>query len=402
MHGVWRASSATLLLVASLPADTHLPGGQETALTPNADVPNASRAAPEFAPMDPDYALTPGLFRSVPKGGRKQTVELTYRLEGGNGDFGWCREVEFVSPYILGPEDLRTLQGLMALAAEQAIYWGDRSFVINYPQDELGRQLALRFEAKDDAREQRVLPVVASMAGLARAVGLDDRAGESIASLRRSLKRLSTVTVFLNHKEWRALVDGPDRGRKSVRRCCGSYRLASACWADDMGGVNSLRAAVNPQLSGVAFAGSLGQSLGTKYIRMDMREVRALRAGPARLIHQRLCAWINPGRRGRVKLSTLAAYAWHDAAPSPNAAKWRRKAVRRALRELQGFERAWAVSEYAPGKFEIGRPDSPQVSGGDDGGVIDVEDGAISASDEAGRETAECLVGGRPLWRLED
>ena len=371
-------------------------------MTLNADAPNAAAASDllEFAPMDPDCALTPGLFRSVPKGGRKQTVELTYRLEGGDEDNGWCREVEFVSPYVLGPDDLRTLQGLMALAAAQAVFWGDRSFVINYPQDELGRQLALRFEAKDDACEQRVLPVVASMAEMARAVGLDDRAGESIAGLRRSLKRLSTVTVFLKVKKWRVRGSGPDRGPEPVGRYGGSYRLVSACWADDVGGVNSLRAAVNPKLSEVAFAGSLSCSVGIKYIRMDMREVRALRAGPARLIHQRLCAWINPGRRGRVKLSTLAAYAWHDAAPSPHAAKWRRKAVRRALRELQGFERPWAVSEYAPGRFEIGRPGSPLDCGSDADTVIDIEDRSGPDPDEVTRETIEYLVGGRALWQL--
>ena len=49
---------------------------------------------------------------------------------------------------------------------------------------------------------------------------------------------------------------------------------------------------------------------GAQHVRIDMDEVRALQTDPARLIHQRLCGWIDPGKSGRVELDTLCGYAW--------------------------------------------------------------------------------------------
>ena len=364
---------------------------------------SGERKLPEFAPVHPDYALAPGLFRSVPSGAHKRTVELVYGVEGGNPEgAGWRREVEFVSPYVLGPGDLRALQGLMALAAEQAVYWEDRSWVISRPEDELGRQLALRFEAKDDARDERVLQISGSLADLARAVGVDERSGKAIGVLKRSLKRLATVTVWLRASRWTHVYDVGRAPRKQTKKREGSYRLASAWWAEgDVGSSGALRAAVNPALSEVALAAVLPGGTGVKYIRMDMREVRELRTGAARLIHQRLCAWINPGAGGRVKLSTLCGYVYPEDAPTRGAAKKRRRAVRGALRELEGFDPAWGVEEYAPGRFAIARPGG--VAGGaavqnelrllaapeEDGGAASLAD---AADGQAVRRTVQCRV----------
>ena len=98
-----------------------------------------------------------------------------------------------------------------------------------------------------------------------------------------------------------------------------------------------------------------------KYIRIDLQEVRALRSDATRLIHQRLCGWIDPGQGGRVGLDALCGYVWPDDAPTKRALRWRRAAVRRSLRELQGFERPWTVAEHDRGKFAIQRPGRPQV-----------------------------------------
>lgn len=45
-----------------------------------------------------------------------------------------------------------------------------------------------------------------------------------------------------------------------------------------------------------------------------MAEVRVLQTDPARLMHQRLCGWIDPGKSGRVELDTLCGYVWPDEA----------------------------------------------------------------------------------------
>ena len=82
---------------------------------------------------------------------------------------------------------------------------------------------------------------------------------------------------------------------------------------------------------------------------------------PARLMHQRLCGWIDPGKSGRVELDTLCGYVWPGQATNPNTLKTRRQAARRALPELAAL--GWAVSEYAKNKFEIGRPKATHLLG---------------------------------------
>jgi hypothetical protein len=84
-----------------------------------------------------------------------------------------------------------------------------------------------------------------------------------------------------------------------------------------------------------------------------MAEVRALQTDPARLIHQRLCGWIDPGKAGRAELDTLCGYVWPDEA-NAEAMKKRRQKARKALAELDAV--GWKVNEYAEGKWEIGRP----------------------------------------------
>jgi hypothetical protein len=104
--------------------------------------------------------------------------------------------------------------------------------------------------------------------------------------------------------------------------------------------------ALNPQIAEAI--------LGKRpYTRIEMAEVRALQTDPARLIHQRLCGWIDPGKTGRVELDTLAGYVWPEGA-NPEAMKKRRQKARKALVELDSV--GWKVREYAPGKWEIGRP----------------------------------------------
>lgn len=84
-----------------------------------------------------------------------------------------------------------------------------------------------------------------------------------------------------------------------------------------------------------------------------MNEVRALRSEPARIIHQRLCGWINPGKMGRISLDTICSYAWPDDA-TDDALRKRRQLARKALDELVSI--GWTVREYVRGKLEIKRP----------------------------------------------
>jgi len=123
------------------------------------------------------------------------------------------------------------------------------------------------------------------------------------------------------------------------------FRLLSEYASDQRNG--RLYVALNPLIASAVIGGG-------RHARIEMSEVRALHADPARLMHQRLCGWIDPGKSGRVELDTLCGYVWPEEA-SAEAMKKRRQAARKALDELKKLP-GWAVNEYARMKFEIGRP----------------------------------------------
>lgn len=297
----------------------------------------------EFAPMDPDCVLADGLFRSLRKGARKQRLHVVY---GPPED-----RIEFKAPDRLGVDDMRVLQGLMALAAKQSLDYDESAILIQEPGDRIGEQLALAFEATGDSVLGVGCRLRGSFATLVRAIGADAGSGTALKGIQECLRRLCAVTVFAT------VVDKLDVRK---RRITASIRLVSAIFEEPVaGGPGSLITAVNPKLASIALAG-IGKQR-TKYIRIDLREVRALTSDPARLLHQRLCGWIDPGSRCQVKLDRLLQYIWPEPAPSRKAAAWRRGRARAALRELETFKRPWTASEIERGKFEIVRPPRPDL-----------------------------------------
>jgi hypothetical protein len=193
------------------------------------------------------------------------------------------------------------------------------------PTAELPRQLRLFLEPKFEAVGQDALVVRESMTSLLAEIGLTD-GGDNIRAIKACLLRMANVTVVVTN---------------GIRQR--SFHLMSYAFDEEDG---RLFVALNPQIAEAI--------LGRRpYTRIEMAEVRALQTDPARLIHQRLCGWIDPGKAGRVELDTLAGYVWPDQA-NAEAMKKRRQKARKALAELATV--GWKVSEYAAGKWEIGRP----------------------------------------------
>ena len=122
------------------------------------------------------------------------------------------------------------------------------------------------------------------------------------------------------------------------------FRILSGYASDEREG--RLFVALNPRIA-EAVVGERPHS------RLCMTEIRGLKTDPARLMHQRLCGWIDPGKSGRVELDTLCGYVWPDEA-NPNTLKMRRQVARRALDELATV--GWTLDEYARGKWELKRP----------------------------------------------
>lgn len=268
---------------------------------------------------DPAHCLAPGLFRSLKRGERKKLkLDVTYT----HGE----DSIRFWGPEPLGCDDLRVLQGLVAMAAVS----GENSRGIVLRSDtasETGQQLRLWLDLKWDAIEKDALVAKGSFRQLARELGYADDGGSQFKTIRGCIERLWAVSVIIEQS-------GKRQG----------FRILSDYASDEQEG--KLFVAINPRLAEAV----MGER---PYTRIDMNEVRALQTDPARLIHQRLCGWIDLGKKGRVELDTLCSYVWPDEVMNVNAIKKRRQTARKALDELVAV--GWTVVEYARSKWEIGR-----------------------------------------------
>jgi len=272
---------------------------------------------------DPAHCLAPGLFRSLKRGDRKKLkLDVTYQ-------YGEDR-IEFSGPEPLGTDDLRVLQGLVAMAA---ISGDSGRGILLKPEttNKIGHQLRLFLELDWDSKEADAMVVKGSFRQLAHELGYTMDSGGVFRIIRKSIERLWKVSVIVQ------------RGKRRQ-----GFRILSEYASDEDAG--KLFVALNPRLA-EAIIGN------RPHTRIDMTEVRGLQTDPARLIHQRLCGWIDPGKFGRVELDTLCRYVWPDETINPNTIKTRRKIAQKALVELSNID--WTITEYAKGKWGIGRPSPP-------------------------------------------
>lgn len=275
---------------------------------------------------DPAHCLAPGLFRSLKRGDRKRLkLDVTYQYGEDS--------IRFWGPEPLGADDLRVLQGLVATAAISGE--GGRGILLRPdPKSGVGEQLRLFLDLKWDAVEKDAMVVKGSYRQLAREIGYATDGGSQFKNIRKCIERLWAVSVIVDR-------DGKRQG----------FRILSEYASDE--GTGKLFLALNPRLAEAI----MGERAHT---RIEMQEVRAL-GDDAVLIHQRLCAWIDVGKSGRIGLDSLCGYVWPDAPyllmPEQKKSSLHRQhhlKVRRALKELLTLE--WLVDEYAKEKFEITRP----------------------------------------------
>lgn len=262
---------------------------------------------------DPAHCLAPGLFRSLKRGDRKKLkLDVTY-------PYGEGEQIEFSGPEPLGADDLRILQGLIAMGGPKGI------ILTSEPSLEPAKQLRLFLEPKWEAAESDGLVIKGSYRALAKEIGYANI--EDSKPIRECIERLWKVSIIV----------------QSGKRRMG-FRLLSEYASDDADG--KLFVALNPRIAEAI--------LGRRpHARIEMGEVRKLETDPARLMHQRLCGWIDPGKSGKVEIDKLCGYVWPDVA-NDEAMKKRRQAARKALAELVAV--GWTVSEYAKTKFDIKRP----------------------------------------------
>lgn len=266
---------------------------------------------------DPLHCLAPGLFRALKRGERKHS-KLDVVHEYGNG-----RRVEFSGPEPLGADDLRILQGLVAMAGPSGLVLSPE------PKTDGGQQLRMLLEPKWEAAEADAMVVKGSYRTLAKEIGAEVDSGGAFKHIQRCIERLWKVSIIAQS------------GRKRQ-----GFRLLADYASDETDG--RLYVALNPMIAQAVMGGG-------QHVRISMDEVRALSSETARLLHQRLCGWIDPGKSGKAGIDALCGYAWPDGA-SASAMRKRRQRARTALPELEAL--GWSITEYARGKYDISRPKS--------------------------------------------
>lgn len=263
---------------------------------------------------DPMHCLAPGLFRSLKRGERKKSkLDITYH-------YGLDTHVRFVGFEPLGADDMRLLQGLVALAGPEGVLLSPN------PSASIPRQLRLELAPKSDALHSDGLVVHHQLTRLLREVGWH-HSGANLRTVKASLVRMSNVTVIIERRSRQA-----------------SFHLMSHVFDENDG---SLFVCLNPQLAEAV--------LGHRpHSRIYLDEVRGLSTDPARLMHQRLCGWIDPGKHGRVELDTLCGYIWPESGTSA-AMRKRRQFARQAIEQLRSI--GWMCEEYSNRKWLIRRPE---------------------------------------------
>ncbi|WP_374291729.1 replication protein C, IncQ-type [Paenirhodobacter enshiensis] len=275
------------------------------------------------ARIDRAHALAPGLFRSLGPGDRKRLkLDITY-------DYGNGEKLEFWGKDPLGVFDMRVFQGLIAMAGPDGIILEN-----SQKADETGQNLLTRLyepadeEVRNAVIKPRSLEVRDSLKRLAREIGAPEN-GQSIKQIKHSIERLFGVTVMVRC------------GNKSL-----GSRLLSAYFSDDSNG--ALRASLNPRLAHAVMGGG-------PHARIDLIEARSLKSDAVRLLHQRLSAFVDPGKSRTVSTETLAGYIWPDPAESPRTARSRMTKVRKAVGELRSAT-GWNITEIKPDQWRFIRP----------------------------------------------
>lgn len=270
------------------------------------------------------YALAPGLFLSLKKGGRRlQPLDVEYRY-GQSG-----AALRFSGSEQLDSADLRVFQAILSVARSSGT---DINEVTDNPA-EIG--LRRRLDCVGTEASAPIRTVEIHPADILRKSGLTDT-GSNRIRLRTSLERMAGVRVESIMPPFSHT----------------SYQLIAT---DDAATGRRLRVAFNPTLSAGITHG--------QYARISLRETRTLESPAAHLIHQRLCAWIDPGRQKVLSVKTLCGYVWGPESATGICASTKRRRemqARRACDEIDGKLPGWLFERIDSGRYRVTRPDMEQ------------------------------------------
>lgn len=268
----------------------------------------------KYAKLAPQVVGAAGLFRSVKSGTRAQRLDVEYEAKG--------LRFRFMAPFLLGVDDMRVMQGIVAIACAQ-----NPKFT------------ATLDEAVDDQFTQitrlltHTLDVCTTYDELARTIGYDAAGSSADTTIRNALERFFTVSVFIQ-----------PAGRKAARTFEAGHifeRLTSD-------GANQRVTVKLCSLLAFAVLGGPGT-----YMRDDLVEARKLKTDTTRLLHMHL-AWLAPGNSANVGLTTLVSYVYGNDSVTADTQRKRRARVIAAVKKI-AEELGWVATRSRSG-YRITRP----------------------------------------------
>lgn len=269
-----------------------------------------------LAKHDPATCMAAGLFQPIRRGKRPKGV--THVAQFTN------LKLEFRCFWQLGAEDLRVLQGLLALASPldvPDILTADSMLTNN-------RELRGRLKLSGTAANAESLVVRGSYYLLAKEIGLTTSGSQTFRHLRESIDRLSLVNV-------------------RVTQAGETYSSNLLSYSADE---KYLGVALNPRLTAAVLGGRIAAN--GSHTRIDLSEVRAIGGDITRILHQYLCALINLGETRTLQATTMMNQIWTGDA-SVNAKAKQRNRLHKALEDLRQL--GWRYKNIAGNRTVVGK-----------------------------------------------
>lgn len=260
--------------------------------------------------------MTAGLFQPILRGKRPKNVIHVAQFTN--------LRLEFRCSSQLGAEDLRVLQGLLALASpldEPEILTED-SLLTN------SRHLREGLNLSKTMTNAESLVVRGSHYLLAQEIGLTTSGSKTFQNLRESIDRLSLVKVHV--------IQGVDTYWSNLLAYIPNEKY--------------LGVALNPRLT----AAVLGVRIAANgsHTRIELAEVRAIKGDITRILHQYLCALINPGATRTLQANTMMSQIWSREA-SVKAKQKQRNRLHKAIEDLRRL--GWRYTRSAGKRAVVGK-----------------------------------------------
>lgn len=281
-----------------------------------------------YAKHDPYHCLTPGLFKSYKRGERTQRNFHCKMVIDESTE----TSIEFKGYQPLGADDLRVLQGLIAMS-------GPNGLVLEpEPEDEQMHQLRLLLNTRHDAMFEDARVAKGSLNQLCDLIGYV-RGGSANKRILECIERLRMVVVFFE----------TNRNGRQERK---TFNVLSHTYTSVTKGASdgTIMVALNPLIAKSVVGNA-------RYVKINLQEVRNLKNDAAVLIHQRLCGWIDSGQSSSIGMEKLFEYVWDtENVITKDGEKYRKKTIRAAMNELAKI--GWKIREVRSNKkikFEIER-----------------------------------------------